>query len=267
MYLLINLMNLNVAKEILNLPDEFTPEMVKERYHKLSLKNHPDKGGDTSEFIKINQAHEFILNEKSEKNVNINLNDLFKSFNGMFFKVNTSFGFKKEIEINLTPKEFLEGTIKEIETIFKTQCNCEQRFCHSCKGMSFNGCNECMGSGIIQQCDDCINGFIKTTKKVKIVIPKNQLNDIIFENTIIHLKLTHGQLIENKLYFKFNITLKESLTGFVKTFKDPFGFDHIISTSVIIKQNDGYFICKNLFLLFNIIYPKKLLKQLKNINF
>ena len=266
-------MNLSVAKEILNLPDNFTPKMVKENYHKLSLKNHPDKGGDTSKFIKINQAHEYILNfkneknEKNEKDVNFNFNDLFKSFNGMFFKVNVPFGFKKEIEINLTPKEFLEGTIKEIETIFKTQCNCEQRFCHSCKGMSFNGCDECMGSGIIQQCDNCVNGFIKNIKKVKVVIPKNTLKSIILENTIIHLKLTEGQLINNKLYFKFNITLKESLIGFVKTFKDPFGFDHTISTSVIIKQNDGYFICKNLFLLFNIIYPKKLLNQLKNIDF
>ena len=101
----------------------------------------------------------------------------------------------------------------------------------------------------------------------KIIIPKKQLNDIILENTIIHLKLTEGQIIENKLYFKFNISLKESLTGFVKTFKDPFGFEHTISTSVIIKQNDGYFVCENVFLLFNVIYPKKLLKQLKNIDF
>ena len=262
-------MNLSIAKEILDLPDDFTPEMVKENYHKLSLKNHPDKGGDSSEFIKIKQAREFITNFKNEKpekfNLNFNLNNIFRTM--LNVKSKSIFGFKKEIEIILTPKEFLQGTIKEIETTFKTHCSCEQMFCYACKGFSFNQCTECLGSGIIQQCDDCINGFIKTTKKVKIVIPKNQLNDIIFENTIIHLKLTHGQLIENKLYFKFNITLKESLTGFVKTFKDPFGDIHTISIkNTIIKQNDGYTLTNfNLTLLFNVIYPKKLKKDTKQI--
>ena len=99
-------MNLSIAKEILDLPDDFTPEMVKENYHKLSLKNHPDKGGDSSEFIKIKQAREFISNFKNEKpekfNLNFNLNNIFRTM--LNVKSKSIFGFKKEIEIILTPK-------------------------------------------------------------------------------------------------------------------------------------------------------------------
>jgi len=261
-------MNLNIAKKILELPDNFTPEIVKQNYHKLSLKYHPDKGGDTLDFIKLNQAHEFININFNKKIPVLNLNDIFKTTFNKLFKVDI-IKFKKEIEINLTPQEFLEGCVKEIETTIKSHCSCEQQFCYTCKGFSFNTCNECMGSGIIQQCNNCINGFKTITKKIQINIPKNNLKSIILENVIIHLKLNDLKYIpkDNKLYYKYNISLKESLIGFIKTYKDPFGYSHIITSNDIVKQNDGYFISENLFLLFNIIYPKHLLKQLKNIDF
>jgi DnaJ family protein A protein 2 len=57
-------MNLESAKEILELDSNFTPEQVKQNYHRLSLKHHPDKGGDTNDFIKITQAYEFRLGKK-----------------------------------------------------------------------------------------------------------------------------------------------------------------------------------------------------------
>ena len=42
------------------------------------------------------------------------------------------------------------------------------------------------------------------------------------------------------MFFRFNISLKESLTGFNKIFKDPFGESHNIVVTGIIKSNDGY---------------------------
>ena len=78
-------------------------------------------------------------------------------------------------------------------------------------------------------------------------------------------------LLNNKLYYKFTISLKESLTGFVKTFKDPFGFEHQVTSNDIVKQNDGYSIPNGIILLFQVIYPKKLtksvIKQLKMVDF
>jgi len=270
-------MNLESAKEILELSSNFTPEQVKQNYHRLSLKYHPDKGGDANDFIKITQAYEFITEEKVTKG-SINLNDIFRTFInptvGIFkSNVRSFFGFKKEITVELTAKEFLEGSTKEIETVFKTNCTCEQKFCHKCRGFSFQTCNHCMGSGIIQECDNCVNGFITHKRKVTIIIPKNSLKPVILDNTVIDLKLNDKNYFvkDNKLYYKFTISLKESLIGFVKTFKDPFGVEHQVISNDIIKQNDGYFIPNGIILLFNVIYPKKLtksvIKQLKMLDF
>ena len=280
-------MNFSLAKDILELPDNFTPETIKQNYRRLSLKYHPDKGGNNSDFVKITEAYRFLTTEKEGPPPNvINLNDIFKNlFNtsGMFkptgvFKTSgvfkttgmqSFFGFKKEINLTLSPLEFLEGTTREIETTFKTQCTCEQTFCHKCRGFSFNGCNECFGSGIVQQCESCTNGFITHKKTVKVVIPKTSLNTINVNDTVINLKLDNPKYTvnENKLYYRYNITLKESLTGFVKIFKDPFGNEHTIKSNTIVKQNDGYHIIDSFYLLFNIIYPKQLLTQLKSIDF
>jgi DnaJ family protein A protein 2 len=269
-------MDFNKAKRVLQL-DEVTPEKIKQNYHKLSLKHHPDKGGNPDDFVQITEAYNFF--NEPEKTVPpqfqekvINLNDIFRSFisNTKVFSKKTFelFTCKKEVEITITPKEFLQGTTKSITISFKTHCTCEQTFCDRCRGFSFNGCNKCMGSGIMQDCGDCTNGFIQHTKKATVVIPPKSVENILIDNTIVIIKVNDNVVIkDSKLYYKFNITLKESLCGFEKTFKDPFGIEHTIQSNSIIKQNDGYRVCENVYLLFQINYPKKLLKQLKHIDF
>ena len=74
------------------------------------------------------------------------------------------------------------------------------------------------------------------------------------------------------MYCHFNISLKESLTGFNKIFKDPFGDSHNINVKGIVKSNDGYALHKlSLVLVFNVIYPEKLnaeiIEQLKCLDF
>jgi len=264
-------MNFNEAKILLELPDNFNNETVKQNYHQLSLKHHPDKGGDTQTFVKIKQAYEFLTKNKVPKENIINLNDIFRTFiNGNnLFKKPSFFGFKKEINLTLSPKEFLSSTTKQVEVTEKTHCGCEQKFCDRCRGFSFNHCDICLGAGIIQQCEKCVNGFITNKKLVNVDIPKGNISPIVLENVIITLKLSDPKFIvkENKLYYSYNISLKESLTGFKKTFKDPFGTEHQIVSNTIVKQNDGYFITDILYIIFNIVYPKKLLTQLKNIDF
>jgi hypothetical protein len=74
--------------------------------------------------------------------------------------------------------------------------------------------------------------------------------------------------LNGEIYYQFDITLKESLVGFTKTFKDPFDFEHLISVNEIIRHGDGYSIKINdceLILVFNVIYPKKILSKLKKI--
>ena len=277
-------MNFDKAKEILELSDNFTPEQIKQNYHRLSLKFHPDKGGNPEDFVQLTEAYSFITQEQTPettKTNTINLNDIFRTFISpnlnkfkFFTKESSFFGFKKEISVCVSPKEFLEGSVKEIEQSYKKQCGCEPQFCDKCRGFSLH-CNKCNGSGILF-CGKCVNGFITHTKKMKIEIPKNSLKSISLENSIICIELEKGKkknyfVKDDKLYYRYPISLKESLVGFEKTFKDPFGVYHTIKSDNIIKQNDGYFILQNLFLLFDIIYPVKLsksvMKQLKQIEF
>jgi len=72
------------------------------------------------------------------------------------------------------------------------------------------------------------------------------------------------------IYYHFDISLKESLIGFNKIFKDPFGNIHnIFIKNSIIKQNDVYSLKLKdqytLILVFNIIYPNKFSKELKEV--
>ena len=270
-------MNFNNAKEILELPNDFTQDMVKSNYRQLSLKHHPDKGGNTEDFVKITEAHDFLTNNQATKQPNINavnLNDVFRSFvrtgvNSLFNKKSSFSGFKKETTVAISPREFLEGGSREIETIYKEICSCEQRFCEHCRGFTFNKCNECLGAGIVQQCEKCVHGYITHKKTIHVELPPKSLTSIVLETAIIHLKLDNVKYIvkNNKIYYRYNISLKESLTGFTKTFKDPFDNEHIIKSKTIVKPNDGYFITETLYLLFNIVYPKELLTQLKSIDF
>jgi hypothetical protein len=100
---------------------------------------------------------------------------------------------------------------------------------------------------------DCSNG---STKEYKV-----ELNDsrYFYEN--------------NNLYYNFDITLKESLIGFNKIFKDPFDNIHnIFIKNNLIKQNDGYSLTLHyqdkeykMVLLFNILYPSKISRTLREI--
>jgi DnaJ-class molecular chaperone len=269
-------MNFTLAKEILQLPDDFNQDTVRQNYRQLVLKYHPDKGGDNEQFVKITQAYDFLNKKHGLKEENyLNLNDIFRTFvnTGVsnFFKKPSFFGFKKEVKITLSPQEFLEGFTRQVETLNKTHCGCEQKFCDRCRGFSFNNCTQCSGAGIVQQCEKCVNGIITTKKIIDITIPKTSLKPIIADNLIINLELNksdkHYFVKNDKLYYRFKISLKESLTGFKKKFKDPFGIEYPVISESIIKPNDGYFIKENLYLLFEIVYPKKLLTQLKMIDF
>jgi curved DNA-binding protein CbpA len=62
-----------------------TMEYIKKQYHNLSLKNHPDKNGNTSEsnekFKKINEAYEFLKKEQHFLNIDIDLDDMNTNIN------------------------------------------------------------------------------------------------------------------------------------------------------------------------------------------
>ena len=106
-------MNLTEAKKILELPDNWENgdlSSLKKKYHILAKKYHPDKCKDpdaNAEFIKINQAYEYLQNPPDviQDAFNFDFNtiaSLLKSFGMMFpggMEVPPKQGNAKEIKI------------------------------------------------------------------------------------------------------------------------------------------------------------------------
>jgi len=265
-------MNIFEARKILDLSDNWTDEELKKSYRTMAMKYHPDKcktPDSSDKFIKIQQAYEF-LNKAPQQDSSIDdvLSNLFKSFTTSF-RVPQNFSkiprdqlFTKEIEI--TPKEYFTGTSRQIK--IPINCSCEQSICVNCAGCGFSNvfnmetCMDCIGNGTLKTCNCDLFQLVNI-----IVQPYANLN--VCTQFKIKINDPNYIFINNKMYYRFDITLKESLVGFTKTFNDPFGDLHTITIkNTIIKQNDGYTLSKiELTLLFNIIYPKKLKKDTKQI--
>lgn len=294
-------MNLLKAQSILELPQGYTDEILKKNYRSLAMKFHPDKNKNpdaNEKFSEINQAYEFISKGVPQQvqfqKVDNLFSTIFKSFNVNFPPFQApKMSKRKEIHINLTPREYFEGTTKQVNV--KERCNCEQNICNFCGGCGFNippptiinfkpldACMNCIGEGYTQSCANCKNGNV--TKTINISIAPNITNFEIFHEAVGLIKLSIPEpyfLKEEKMYYRYNISLKESLTGFHKIFKDPFGDSHDIIVKNIVRTNDGYqlnnfiagnFPAKNkLILVFNVIYPETIppavIEQLKLLDF
>ena len=66
--------------DILNIQKDASQNDIKKAYHKLAIRHHPDKGGDSNKFKEISEAYETLSNpEKKQQydnfgSVNINKN-------------------------------------------------------------------------------------------------------------------------------------------------------------------------------------------------
>jgi len=264
-------MNVFRACEILELPKNYTPEDLKKNYRRFAMKYHPDKcKNDSSQFLKVQEAYEFLSNPQSEEpeididNLFGNLGDLLKSF---IFKTNVTPISKLTKNILISPKEYFTGTTKEIK-IRNVNCGCSKEICLFCAGGGYNivnmeACQGCLGNGLISNCD------CKTILNVGILPQPNMNTHILVEsvgNFLLKIDDPKYTVINEKLYYHFEITLKESLTGFSKIYTYHFGDDHTITfKNTIIKENDGYSVSfknYNIVLLFQVLYPKRLSKKI-----
>jgi hypothetical protein len=270
-------MDIKRAKSILELPDEYTETQLKKKYHSLAMKYHPDKNNneDAKEtFMEIQAAYELL--NKQPQPFEKPLENIFSTFFKSFTVPMRPPTFKqKEITIQLSAKEYLNGTVKKVN--IQEQCCCEQMLCVKCAGSGFcldnltslSHCEECLGDGYYQNCSRCTNGFVK--KEISISLPAKTVKFLCATIGTINIEIESPYFLkENTIYRYFDISLKESLTGFSKLFKDPFGVSHKINVHKVIQMGDGYRV-GDIILLFKVNYPKKLpievVEQLKKINF
>uniref|UniRef100_A0A6C0B093 J domain-containing protein n=1 Tax=viral metagenome TaxID=1070528 RepID=A0A6C0B093_9ZZZZ len=290
-------MDLSKAKSILELPQNYTEEELKKKYRSLAIKYHPDKNKEpdaNEKFSQLNQAYEFLSKPQPDpvnyQKVDDLFSTIFKNFTVNFQmppipQKQPKRSLQKDIFISLSAKEYLTGTSRTVSV--KERCSCEQNICNYCGGSGFNippptiinfmplgPCMHCVGEGFTQSCESCENGFVD--KNITIHIAPNINSFEIFNPLVGLIKLSIEEpyfVKDNKLYCNYNISLKESLTGFQKIFKDPYGDEHVILVNGIVKSNDGYQITGNLnlILVFNVIYPKKLnplvIAELKKLDF
>lgn len=122
-------MNLQEALEILEFENRkyanITLEVLKKRYHKLALQNHPDKNGNTIEstihFQQINEAYEIVKREISFfENSSFNENDTDNTDDINNSRHSPTYAFI----VNLFIDGLLKGTYNEfISTIIKNIVN------------------------------------------------------------------------------------------------------------------------------------------------
>jgi len=256
-------MDISKAREILSLPEQFDETLLKKRYRISAMRYHPDKNKHPSanqKFHEVKAAYEFLLKNKIGDNLDTVLGNIFKTFT-------TQFVFPKarntlnETIIDITALEYLTGTTKRV--VRKRLCECQPNSCNGCSGCGFldrlDACMDCTGDGYTKNCGKCVNGYTESVFHVNIA-PKTQMQFIDPVLGGILLKLEPDYFVkENMLCCHYNISLKESLTGFKKIFKDPFGELHTVFTENIVKTNDGYRIADTgIVLVFNVIYPKRL---------
>jgi molecular chaperone DnaJ len=174
--------------QILEIPQNATPDDIKKAFRQLSLKYHPDKNPEGSErFKEINEAFQVLSDAGKRRTYDLQRAGAFGSSNWSddFFTQTESFfngfNFTEEIferrdnipglniEVELSLKEIVEGVKKTINYKRRTWCqSCSQHIktCMNCGGSGYitttsgnnmyqitqkHQCPNCKGSGNIRQ--------------------------------------------------------------------------------------------------------------------
>lgn len=112
--------------QILGVPRTASQEEIKQAYRKLAMKHHPDRGGDSSQFQKIQEAYSVLGDEQKKANYDnpqpqfhFNTGNMDDMFGAMFGA--SPFGFQRSrsnrnksinIRVEMTLEDILKG--KEI---------------------------------------------------------------------------------------------------------------------------------------------------------
>jgi DnaJ-class molecular chaperone len=250
---------------VLNVNENASKSEIKSAYRKLSMKYHPDKGGDAEKFKQINEAYQNLGDERKRKvydmqrknpfsnnmnNINVNggMDDIFK----MFFNGNDPFNgggiFNNGNFGGPTVKIFHNGRPVNINRQMSKPTPIMKTITISLEE-AYNGKNYALE---IERW--VLNENIKKTEKenIYVTIPKGiDNNEIIFirnkgniinENNKgdikIFIKIKNYSVFTRNgldLCIKKNISLKQALTGF------SFDLDYFNGKKFAI-NNDGDFI-------------------------
>ena len=271
---------------ILGIQPNASQEEIKKAYRKLSLKHHPDRGGDEEKFKELSAAYEQLtntdrnnINSFNNQGVPINMDDLIKS---MFGGMNMDFhpGSGNTFNFQHIQKQFQKPPpiIKHLSISLQ---------------QAYNGC--AMPIEIERW---VVNDRVKTIEKetLYVDIPAgldsnelivfrekgNIVNDKLKGDVKIFIKVLNDTVFKRNglnLIFEKEISLKEALCGF------SFELDHLSGKKYRINNGNGTVIgtnyqkvvpglglkrnghSGNLVIIFNIKFPEKIsLEQVDALN-
>tara|TARA_B100000902_G_scaffold359021_1_gene374489 strand:- start:1105 stop:1908 length:804 start_codon:yes stop_codon:yes gene_type:complete len=264
--------NLDECYNILEISNETSLDNVKKQYRKLSLKYHPDKNNNNTIdiFKKITNAYDFILNNNITENTNTILTKQ-NSYN------NTSNIPKYNSEIYINEK-YNNDIIKTLEITY------EQSYYGYSIPIAINRFI-IYNNFINEESETLYVNIPQGIDNNEIIILENKGNKINNNCTNIKINiilLNHPMFMREGLdiYFKMNLSFKESLIGFEyilkhlnnKNYKIKNKYGEIITNnSKMLLRNlgfirNGYY--GNLIITFNIDYQKldsKMLNKLREI--
>jgi DnaJ-class molecular chaperone len=160
---------------VLGIERDASPNEVKKAYRKLCLAHHPDKGGDTEKFQKINQAYEAITNPErgdSDAGSSSAKSDIFDHLFGRRSGAQESVGRKTanmRVQLKVTLEMFHSGSTRRFSLSRRKLCSsCEISSCSTCQGNGIRTMIRQIGPGMVQQiqmeCSDCNRrGYVTTS--------------------------------------------------------------------------------------------------------
>ena len=72
--------------KVLGVSEKASGDEIKKAFRKLSLKHHPDRGGDSDVFKKINEAYQTLGDAEKREMYKMRKCNPFGNFNSTFFK-------------------------------------------------------------------------------------------------------------------------------------------------------------------------------------
>jgi DnaJ-class molecular chaperone len=199
--------------DVLQIPTNASQEDIKRAYRNLARQHHPDKGGDTSHFQKIQEAYETLSDENKRAQYDAPPHQPFHSFGfgggNSMFDMFMNFGFQhmninfnrpmrqlspciQQLDVSL--HEAFHGIHTNIQRTLRQRCKSCLSVCPECKGQgavvkqiilqghirtaSQMGCQTCGGNGLKfqkQQGCDCQNGFKTVVVDCRVDIQGHQL--------------------------------------------------------------------------------------------
>lgn len=195
--------------EILGVNKDASQDQIKASFRKLAREHHPDKGGDTQQFQKIQQAYETLSDPQKRAQYDSPIPKHFGNnfANDFDFHFNTFFGGQQRAgrsrqqqvkksdhfyNCKIMLRDIYFGTTKTIKVTRSKICKTCHSDCGACNGSGHSvqhiqmgpfvqviqgPCNQCSGSGIhvnknneCKECDDQCK--IKEEKLIQIVIER-----------------------------------------------------------------------------------------------